>query len=151
MIPAAADRTCPHCGETKPASSFYTQRRQCCMDCEEAKQRARSRAHDTPLRVRGRSLRHNYNITHAQYDQLWAAQGGVCAACGAAVTELDPRTKTVKYLDVDHDHATGRVRGLLCNPCNIALGLLKDDPARCRALAQYIERAQASAEQELNK
>jgi hypothetical protein len=41
---------------------------------------------------------------------------------------------------VDHDHKTGKVRGILCHKCNIALGLIGDDPARARALANYLER-----------
>jgi hypothetical protein len=55
-------------------------------------------------------LRRRYGITPDDYDAMADAQGGVCAICG-----LPPRKGT---LDVDHDHATGRVRGLLCRRCN---------------------------------
>ncbi|QOC59453.1 endonuclease VII [Microbacterium phage AnnaLie] len=58
----------------------------------------------------------------------WDTQ--VCAVCGA----------THKRFHVDHDHATGQVRGLLCGPCNQTLGLMQDDPARLRAAAAYLER-----------
>jgi len=55
-----------------------------------------------------------YGITVEQYEQFLIDQNGVCALCG------QPPTK--KRLNVDHDHNTGRIRGLLCHHCNIALG-----------------------------
>lgn len=51
-----------------------------------------------------------------------------CEACGS----------TVK-LCVDHDHETGAVRGILCGACNMALGLLRDDPEVLRALTKYVD------------
>jgi hypothetical protein len=44
-------------------------------------------------------------------------------------------------LHVDHDHGTGRIRGLLCFRCNNALGDLEDDPALVRAAARYLKTA----------
>lgn len=60
------------------------------------------------------------------------AQGGVCAICGRA-----PRDDI--SLHVDHDHATGAVRGLLCFRCNNAVGDLEDDPAILRRAAVYVD------------
>lgn len=91
---------------------------------------------------RDRSLRKNYGMTHDEYDLRWNMQGGVCAACGQAETSIDPRTKQTRYLAVDHDHATGCIRGLLCGGCNSALGHMKDDPGRIRLLLAYAERIQ---------
>lgn len=63
-----------------------------------------------PERERDLRLQRLYGITAAQYDQMLEAQGGVCAVCGK------PPGKT--RLNVDHDHKTGLVRGLLCWTCN---------------------------------
>lgn len=52
-------------------------------------------------------------VTDAEYERLLAAQGGHCAIC--------PNTPKTRRLNVDHDHATGKVRGLLCHRCNRAL------------------------------
>lgn len=62
------------------------------------------------------------------------AQNGKCAICG------DPGT--VRILDLDHNHKSGRVRAYLCNPCNIALGQAHEDPDRLRKMADYLEQHQ---------
>jgi len=62
-------------------------------------------------------LKRKYGITEADYDALLAAQGGVCALCGKKPGRV--------RLAVDHDHVTGRVRGLLHARCNQALGPLE--------------------------
>jgi Recombination endonuclease VII len=64
-------------------------------------------------RARAHLLR-RYGLTDAEYDGIWEDQGGVCAICGQPPTN--------NLLAVDHDHVTGRVRGLLCAPCNRHLG-----------------------------
>ena len=64
-------------------------------------------------------------------DKIIAIQNGLCAACGRAPTGRKKR------LMIDHDHKTGRVRGALCNRCNLALGLVDDNPQH---LADYLER-----------
>jgi hypothetical protein len=58
---------------------------------------------------------------------------GRCEVCGTA-----PPMR--RDLHVDHDHGTGRYRGVLCRDCNLALGLLKDSPARMEKLARYVLR-----------
>ncbi|WP_324277758.1 endonuclease VII domain-containing protein [Blastococcus brunescens] len=72
-------------------------------------------------------LTRRYGITAAEADHRLAVQGGVCAIC-----------KTAPADHVDHDHATGAVRALLCFNCNGGLGQFKDDPAVLRAAAEYV-------------
>lgn len=72
------------------------------------------------------------------FDALYQAQGGKCAIC-----ETDKGSSTGKdgrRLAVDHCHATGAVRGLLCGNCNRMLGLVKDSPELLRKAAQYLEK-----------
>lgn len=81
---------------------------------------------------RGTMLKRKYDLTHEQFDQLLAAQGGCCALCKAAhhgVTGADKRNNHVgkhQWLEaswrVDHNHETDEVRGLLCHNCNTRLG-----------------------------
>lgn len=66
-----------------------------------------------PERERRKALVRRYGITIEQYEAMVADQGGVCCLCDGAPGK--------RPLSVDHDHATGKVRGLLCTPCNVAL------------------------------
>lgn len=74
-----------------------------------------------------------FDITLEQYDTLFGAQSGVCAICGK------PQANGWR-LDVDHDHETGIVRGLLCRKCNQTLGMVDDDKGRLLEAALYLER-----------
>jgi hypothetical protein len=65
------------------------------------------------------------------------AQGGKCAICGKVPCGNSPTTRS---LHVDHDHATGRLRGLLCLNCNHGLGKFSDNPALLVAAVDYLLR-----------
>ena len=66
-----------------------------------------------------------YGITPQEYDQRLAAQEGVCAICGKY--ETAKQNGHIRALAVDHDHKTGKVRGLLCHRCNHGLGCFRDN------------------------
>lgn len=83
------------------------------------------------------NLKSKYGISIEEYMHRLDKQRGVCACCGEYETETDARTKQTKRLQVDHDHVTGEVRGLLCSGCNKALGQLKDDVDRIWQLLVY--------------
>ncbi|MGA3037754.1 MAG: endonuclease domain-containing protein [Vulcanimicrobiaceae bacterium] len=74
-------------------------------------------------------------------------QGGTCAICRTPWNEcrkshgLHNDGTFLQHLEVDHDHETGKVRGLLCGDCNIAIGKLYDDVDSCRRAADYLRRA----------
>lgn len=76
-----------------------------------------------------------YGLTPEAYDQLVAAQGGVCLICGGVPNGQWRR------LQVDHCHKTGKIRGLLCVNCNRAIGYLGDDPDRAIRVAAYLKEA----------
>lgn len=89
--------------------------------------------------TRNRHLKHRYGIDHDEYDRLLAEQDGRCAICQRTPSAGDRPKHWKSHLCVDHCHATGVVRGLLCNDCNLAIaGLGTADTAR-RA-AEYLER-----------
>lgn len=90
-----------------------------------------------PSYRRERHLRRRYGITEEGYRALYEAQEGCCAICG----------EHKDVLHVDHDHATGTIRGLLCFGCNNGLGSFKDDVRRIVAAADYLLREQAAAQQ----
>lgn len=65
-----------------------------------------------------------YNITKEEYESLLERQNGCCAICEKPQFELMGR---IRYLGIDHNHETGKVRGLLCDICNRGIGYFKDD------------------------
>lgn len=73
-----------------------------------------------------------FGITSADYYAMLADQNGVCGIC------KKPELRR-KRLSVDHCHATGKVRGLLCQPCNLSLGLFNDSADNLRSAAEYLE------------
>jgi len=95
--------------------------------------RARYREKNGKDSVFDKSLRRLYGITLEQYQAMAAEQGHRCALCG------EP-PETAKRMHVDHDHATGRIRALLCHHCNLLLGNAKDSTVRLRQAIAYLER-----------
>lgn len=78
-----------------------------------------------------RKFEREYGITFQDFDVMFAAQDGRCVICSEEFGERKPH--------VDHCHATGMARGLLCYKCNVGLGSFEDNPERLRAAAKYIE------------
>ena len=114
-------RPCKSCGRNRAAKFFTSHAGTICTDCQRARRSATAHA---------RRVEQTYGLTATDYQRLLAHQGGGCAICGGAR----------RYrLNVDHDHATGRVRGLLCRRENRLLGLVRDDAALLRRMADYLD------------
>ncbi len=88
-----------------------------------------------PRVKKAQDIRHTYGITIDERDAMEAAQGGMCAICGI----IPSGEGRANVLNIDHDHATGRIRGLVCPNCNHGLGKFKDSPVTLRAAADYLE------------
>ncbi len=73
-------------------------------------------------KIRGRTRDRKHNLTTGQYDKMLRGQNGVCAICGEL--EITKQNDRLRALSVDHNHSTGKIRGLLCNKCNSAIGNL---------------------------
>lgn len=71
------------------------------------------------------------SLTPLKYRILMKRQKNKCAICGIPFSESKDH--------IDHCHSSGVVRGLLCSPCNVAIGFMKDDPERLRSAAKYLE------------
>lgn len=84
-----------------------------------------------PRAHKAQSLKRRYAMTLDEWDALWAAQDGRCAICRREL--VDDRST-----HVDHNHVTGRRRGLLCGTCNRGLGQFSDDINRLVAAIRYL-------------
>lgn len=93
--------------------------------------------HPERIKQLGRKAKlHAYGLTIAQYDQLVLDQNNLCAICGKSETKI--RYGKVIALSVDHDHVTGKIRKLLCNACNTALGILCEDRQIVQNMDKYL-------------
>lgn len=111
--PTPSGKVCPCCGENKPISGFSTQDGgRVASWCKVCRRYA--------------NKRRQYGLNRESYDAMIS---GGCTVCGST-----------ERVHIDHCHRTGRVRGALCSPCNVAIGYAKDDPERLEALAEYLRR-----------
>lgn len=94
-----------------------------------------------------------YGVSIADLEGLLAAQDGRCAICLTHWKECAaPKASRyervfVQHLYVDHDHVTGKIRGLLCNYCNIAIGFLKENVEIIKSAADYLQAHKGMDEQ----
>lgn len=82
-------------------------------------------------------LKTQYGLTPETRDELLTSQGNRCACCGSD----SPNHK--QGWVVDHDHVTGKVRGILCQPCNLTLGKVRESTDHLKALIAYLEKHSA--------
>jgi hypothetical protein len=85
-------------------------------------------------------LKRKYGITLEEYMKLFEEQGGVCKICSGTDMRRwrDGRIQRVT-LFVDHEHSTGRIRGLLCNKCNVGVAMFGDDEEMMLRAAKYLK------------
>lgn len=150
-------KKCTKCGEKLPETAEYFNRnsgghkglRNECKVCRKKyRQSKRGRASAKKYRTSGKGkatqrkacLKRRYNITIEEYDEFFERQMGCCAVCNKPETTFDSKFNVIRRLHVDHDHETGRVRGLLCRKCNLIIGHADDDLERLLSAALYLEK-----------
>jgi hypothetical protein len=124
-------KACRKCGAVKPLSEYHRQasgpkgRHSWCKTCSNAAQKASRDKHGRPERKEKWLLKSRYGLTVERRREMERAQDGRCAICD----------REMKRACIDHDHATGKVRDLLCHGCNIKLPAVEDQQFRQRAIA----------------
>lgn len=130
-------KTCRNCGPLPLSHFFPSSRLLLCKSCQNEKRTKHRQSNPTQARVvqRRAKLKKKYGITLEDYARMVKAQKGCCAICRE---KGDTNPESMMRLGVDHCHVTGRVRGLLCRPCNRAIGIFKDDPKLCHRAGDYL-------------
>lgn len=143
---------CTKCLEIKPKSEFYRNSRAkdglqwTCRPCTNAVNDhwAKTHEHDAKRIASGAARRahvkRKYGLSREEYERRVDEAGGLCEVCKQPERQTRGTDGKVWELCVDHDHMTGEVRGLLCHDCNSAIARCRDDSARLRALADYLDR-----------
>lgn len=142
-------KTCSVCRLSLPSDSYWKRNKSpdgLCVQCKECMRSRRSerdwqKEKLSQIKKHGQEkfyemrrqtiLKHRYGMTYEDLRKMESDQEGRCLAC----------MRKPDKLHVDHCHESGEVRGLLCGPCNRALGLLKEDVDTMLRLAEYIKEA----------
>ena len=157
------EKICTKCRIEKPPSAFHKDSRakdglsSHCKSCHavssaayrkttrgKAKHRGYAKVHRATTKGRLSQRNGHYKYSYGKgmsiekYDEMFSAQGGLCAICGNPETRVVKSTGRVRELDVDHNHETGQIRELLCHCCNVAIGLLKHDKVRLSKAVTYL-------------
>lgn len=126
---------CHECGEIKAERDMSKSNRVLCKKCvtERAKEWGRSNKSRWERQKRKSHLKKKYDLSIEEYDKIIESQCGVCAICKGSL--YDSRGYRPH---VDHDHKTGKVRGVLCTSCNNSLGKFKDNKMHLLRAYRYL-------------
>lgn len=146
---------CPKCRETKPHDGFFKNKAassgltswcKLCHNGSSLRWKTKNKMHFAktikkwrdarPEYIRDANLKARLGVPHGTYAQLHTKQRGCCAICGRPDTGRNRR----ESFHVDHCHASGKIRGLLCHHCNVGLGNFFDSVELLSKAADYINR-----------
>lgn len=147
------EKACKKCGETKPIGQYHRRRsakdgrQTICGTCATAialafnqshpeyhRRHARDWARKNPERKADNHLKWRLGVEYGTYDRMLVEQGGKCAICETT----DPGARTKRF-HMDHDSATGDIRGLLCSRCNTGIGQMRHSQPLLLAAIKYLE------------
>jgi hypothetical protein len=156
------EKRCARCGATKPVSQFFRSKVRpdnCSVYCKTCQMAAcaETRARHPHLHRRAgerwrqrnpdygrfRGLYRRYGITRQDYEAMLQAQDGRCAICGSDDPRGTIRNGGEKSFSVDHCHETGKIRGLLCAPCNVAIGQLQHSEEILLSAIRYLKSSES--------
>jgi hypothetical protein len=137
-----AMKICSVCKKDKPRTDFYkcsdtsTGLDSSCKECAKSREKsdkiqAYRKSPEAKRIKRERNFIKTYGITIEEYDRISELQGNKCLICGG--NSWDGR-----HLAIDHNHKTGKIRGLLCSMCNRGLGMFKDSVLLLQKAEQYL-------------
>lgn len=144
-------KQCSTCREKKELTEFNKDKRSTtgfCFECKKCRSKRRKLSQHkisaynkkwrsenleyAKLRDKRHNLKRNFRLTLEEYEHMKAAQNYGCAIC------QKNRSSIKKDLCVDHDHETGKIRGLLCDNCNRGIGLLQDNINLLHKAIEYL-------------
>ncbi len=149
MLHMEETKTCATCKNAKPVSQFYRIAkgmkgyRPHCKPCHAVKRRSaylKAGGKDVPY---AQLIRREYGITLDEYNTQLRTQAGRCAVCRRPET-ITTKAGQPRRLAVDHDHATGALRGLLCHRCNILVWAFEENHAVLDLIKGYVDTFQRS-------
>lgn len=139
-------KTCSTCKIIKELTDFHQSKSHSdgktysCKECSKLKAKKHRQKYKELYKLKdfAKNLRNSFGITVEEYEKLLSEQGSKCKICLKKEDVKNTKTKEIQHLSVDHDHKTGKVRGLLCTRCNRGLGYFKDDILLLQEATKYL-------------
>lgn len=124
---------CRICGVYKEKKHFYRKNATVCRPCANKETTLWQKNNPEAVkRIKRRvKLKEKYGLSEDQYQEMLSKQNNLCAICSK------PHTR--RNFNVDHCHSTGKIRGLLCDKCNLGIGLFNDDPNLLDKIKEYLK------------
>ena len=132
-------KACRLCQQEKDETEFYqffdkwANKHYLSARCKPCHYEYKKQSPTTQKNRKAEKLQLRYGLTYEQWESMREAEEYSCMICGISEEEMS------RKLDVDHCHESGKVRGLLCNPCNNMLGHARDNIAVLQAAAEYLK------------
>lgn len=148
LLLTLSSKKCPCCGEVKPTTGFTRNKvngkwgfHSYCKACVNKKTKKYQLDNPEKCKItkRKQNLKKRYGLTVEDIERMLKNQNYKCAICGREIFLHGDSVDKNKIARVDHNHETGKVRGLLCNDCNRGIGLLKDNPMLLANAIKYLE------------
>lgn len=128
---------CPVCKIDKSSDDFW-KGQYCCIPCQKHKQKTSWNSRSPKKRLE-QHLQYKYGVTHKEFLDAWDNQCGCCAICEDALPDLMAYENRRRGYAIDHNHQTGKFRGILCLSCNTLLGMAKDSVHILEKAQKYLE------------
>ena len=130
-------KTCPTCKESKPVQDYW-KGQYSCIPCTKEKQKNRW-ASRSPKKRLHQHLKYKYGVTEEQLMKTLKEQNNACAICEETLPDLLVYENRRRGYAIDHNHDSGKFRGVLCTNCNSLLGMAKDNKSILQAAINYLE------------
>ena len=138
-------KVCTWCKEERELSEFCKNKNSKdglhhhCKTCSRARDKARYQTEARRVSKRNSEFKRYYGISEKEVSEMYQAQSGLCKICNTQMEVFSSSEDKRQTFCVDHNHDTGKVRGLLCSDCNRGIGFLKDNSEILRKAAEYLE------------
>ena len=130
-------KTCPTCKESKPIQNYW-KGQYSCIPCTKEKQKNRW-ASRSPKKRLHQHLKYKYGVTEEDLAEALEKQNNACEICEEPLPDLLVYDNRRRGYAIDHNHDTGKFRGVLCLKCNTLLGMAKEDKNILLAAIDYLE------------
>ncbi len=129
---------CNGCSTHKDESEFWKSQ-SLCVVCSKDRQKSRWNSRSPKKRLE-QHLKYKYGVTHQEFISAWTAQSGECSICFDELPDLMQYANRRRGYAIDHNHETGKFRGILCLRCNSLLGMAKESSRILASAIGYLEK-----------